>query len=106
MASKYQIVYTKQFFVDFNNIADYYIDKFKNKDLIINLERHIRVRENLIMSFPYSFTLFESNILLKHEYRTFNALNYKVFYYIDEIAKIVYFQRILFGGIDFSKLEL
>lgn len=106
MESKYQIVYTMQYFVDFNSIADYYIEKFKNKDLIVNLEKHVLVREKLLMSFPYSFTLFESNKLLKHEYRTFNALNYKVFYYIDEIAKIVYMERILYAGMNFDDIEL
>lgn len=106
MEFKYQIVYTMQYFDDFNNIADYYIEKFKNKDLIVNLENHVLVREKLLMSFPYSFTLFESNKLLKHEYRTFNALNYKVFYYIDEIAKVVYMERILYGGMDFDNAEL
>lgn len=95
-----------QYFVDFNSIADYYIEKFKNKDLIVNLEKHVLVREKLLMSFPYSFTLFESNKLLKHEYRTFNALNYKVFYYIDEIAKIVYMERILYAGMNFDDIEL
>ena len=64
------------------------------------------VREKLLMSFPYSFTLFESNILLRHEYRTINALNYKVFYYIDEIAKIVYLQRILYSGMDLKNIEI
>ena len=44
----------------------------------------------------------ESNSYLKHEYRTFNVLNYKVFYYIDELAKIVYMERILFGGMNFN----
>ena len=106
MESKYQIVYTMQYFADFNSIADYYIEKFKNKDLIVNLEKHVLVREKLLMSFPYSFTLFESNKLLKHEYRTFNALNYKVFYYIDEIAKIVYMERILYAGMNFDDIEL
>ena len=106
MESKYQIVYTMQYFVDFNSIADYYIEKFKNKDLIVNLEKHVLVREKLLMSFPYSFTLFESNKLLRHEYRTFNALNYKVFYYIDEIAKIVYMERILYAGMNFDNIEL
>lgn len=106
MESKYQIVYTMQYFADFNSIADYYIEKFKNKDLIVNLEKHVLVREKLLMSFPYSFTLFESNKLLKHEYRTFNALNYKVFYYIDEIAKIIYMERILYAGMNFDNIEL
>jgi plasmid stabilization system protein ParE len=106
MESKYQIVYTMQYFADFNSIAEYYIEKFKNKDLIVNLEKHVLVREKLLMSFPYSFTLFESNKLLKHEYRTFNALNYKVFYYIDEIAKIIYMERILYAGMNFDNIEL
>lgn len=106
MEFKYQIVYTMQYFDDFNNIADYYIEKFKNKDSIVNLENHILVREKLLMSFPYSFTLFESNKLLKHEYRTFNALNYKTFYYVDEIAKVVHMERILYGGMDFDNAEL
>ena len=106
MEFKYQIVYTMQYFDDFNNIADYYIEKFKNNDLIVNLENHILVREKLLMSFPYSFTLFESNKLLKHEYRTFNALNYKIFYYVDEIAKVVYMERILYWGMDFDNAEL
>ena len=30
-----------QYFDDFNSIADYYIEKFKNKDLIVNLENHV-----------------------------------------------------------------
>ena len=106
MESNYQIVYTMQYFADFNDIADYYIEKFKNKDLIVNLENHVIVREKLLRSFPYSFTLFESNKLLRHAYRTFNALNYKVFYYIDEIAKIVYMERILYAGMDFDNIEL
>ena len=106
MESKYQIVYTMQYFADFNSIADYYIEKFKNKDLIVNLEKHVLVREKLLISFPYSFTLFEPNKLLRHEYRTFNALNYKVFYYIDEIAKTIYMERILYAGMNFDNIEL
>lgn len=95
-----------QYYLDFNNIADYYIEKYKNKNLISNLEKHIMAREKFLMSFPYSFTLFESNKLLKHEYRTFNALNYKVFYYVDEIAKIVYLQRILYSGMDLINMNI
>lgn len=49
MASKYQIVYTMQYFDDFNSIADYYID---------------------------------------------------------EVAKTVYMERILYGGMDFDNAEL
>lgn len=106
MASNYQIVFTMQYYSDFESIAEYYIEKFKNKDLIDNLEKHVKVREKLLESFPYSFTLFESNILLRHEYRTFNALNYKVFYYIDEIAKIVYMERILYSGLNLGNIEI
>ena len=58
------------------------------------------------MSFPYSFTLFESNKLLKHKYRTFSVLNYRVFYYIDEIAKVIFMEWILYGGMDFDNAEL
>ena len=47
MTSNYQIVYTMQYFTDFNNISKYYIEKFKNKDLIVNLEKHIIAQENL-----------------------------------------------------------
>ena len=106
MVSKYQIIYTMQYFVDLSEIADYYIEKFRNKDLIVNLEKHVLTREKLLMSFPYSFTLFESNKLLRHEYRTFNVLNYKVFYYIDEIAKVVYMERILYARMNFDNIEL
>ena len=106
MVSKYQIIYTMQYFVDLSEIADYYIEKFRNKDLIVNLEKHVLAREKLLMSFPYSFTLFESNKLLRHEYRTFNVLNYKVFYYIDEIAKVVYMERILYARMNFDNIEL
>ena len=106
MVSKYQIIYTMQYFADLSEIADYYIEKFRNKDLIVNLEKHVLTREKLLMSFPYSFTLFESNKLLRHEYRTFNVLNYKVFYYIDEIAKVVYMERILYARMNFDNIEL
>ena len=102
MESNYKIIYTNQYDIDYDEIADYYIEKFNNKDLISHLNEQIIKRENLLKHFPYSFTKFESNSYLKHEYRTFNALNYKVFYYIDELAKIVYMERILFGGMNFN----
>lgn len=106
MTFNYRIVYTMQYFNDFSNIADYYVDKFKNSDLIENLENNVRAKEKLLMSFPYSFTIFEPDRLLKHEYRTFNALNYKVFYYIDEIAKTVYIRRILYSKMNFDNIEI
>lgn len=106
MESDYQVVYTMQYFSDFSSIADYYVEKFKNADLITNLENIVRAKEKLLMLFPYSYTLFESDKLLKHEYRTYNALNYKVFYYIDETAKIVYIRRILYSKMNFDNIEI
>lgn len=105
MASKYTIIYTDQYDIDYDAVADYFIDKFKNSDLIINLNNQIMKREKLLKEFPYSFTKFESNLYLNHEYRTFNVLNYKVFYYIDELAKIVYLQHILYAKMDFRNME-
>ena len=35
MESKYQIVYTMQYFVDFNSIADYYIAKIVYMERIL-----------------------------------------------------------------------
>ena len=75
-------------------------------DLIIHLNNQILRREKLLRQFPYSFTNFESNSYLKHEYRTFNVLNYKVFYYIDELAKIVYMEGLLYAGMDFDNMEI
>ena len=106
MESKYQIIYTDQYDIDYDEIADYYIDKFKNADLIENLNKQVLKREGLLRQFPYSFTKFESNQFLKHEYRTFNVLNYKVFYYIDELAKVVYMERLLYAKMDFNSIKL
>ena len=106
MESRYKVVYTLQYHDGFIGVADYYVEKFGNRDLIIHLENEIIKREALLQNFPYSFTIFESNQLLKHEYRTFNVLNYKVFYYIDELAKIVYIRRILQAKIDFKNIGL
>ena len=106
MASNYKIIYTDQYDIDYDEIADYYVEKFKNSDLITNLNNQVIKREKLLRQFPYSFTKFESNSYLKHEYRTFNVLNYKVFYYIDELAKIVYMERLLYAGMDFNSIEL
>ena len=106
MASNYRIVYTYQYDIDYDEIADYYIEKFKNKDLITHLNNQIAKREKLIKQFPYSFTKFESNSYLKHEYRTFNVLNYKVFYYIDELAKVVYMERLLYAGMNFDNMKI
>ena len=106
MASNYRIVYTYQYDIDYDEIADYYIEKFKNKDLITHLNNQIAKREKLIKQFPYSFTKFESNSYLKHEYRTFNVLNYKVFYYIDELAKVVYMERLLYAGMNFDNIKI
>ena len=106
MASNYRIVYTYQYDIDYDEIADYYIEKFKNKDLITHLNNQIAKREKLIKQFPYSFTKFESNSYLKHEYRTFNVLNYKVFYYIDELAKVVYMERLLYAVMNFDNIKI
>jgi len=35
MESKYQIVYTMQYFADFNSIADYYIEKIVYMERIL-----------------------------------------------------------------------
>lgn len=106
MAFNYQVVYTMQYFNDFCNIADYYVDNYKNNDLIENLDKNVRAKEKLLKSFPYSFTIFEPNQFLKHEYRTFNVLNYKVFYYIDDIEKTVYINRILYSKMNFDNVEI
>ena len=53
MASNYRIVYTYQYDIDYDEIADYYIEKFKNKDLITHLNNQIAKREKLIKQFPY-----------------------------------------------------
>lgn len=106
MASNYEIIYTDQYDADYDEIADYYIEKFKNGDLINHLNEEVIKRERLLRRFPYSFTKFESNSYLKHEYRTFNVLNYKVFYYIDELAKVVYMERLLYAGMNFSNIEI
>lgn len=106
MASNYKIVYTDQYDIDYDEIADYYIEKFNNKDLITHLNSQIIKREKLLKQFPYSFTKFESNSYLKHEYRTFNVLNYKVFYYIDELAKVVYMERLLYAGMNFDNMKI
>ena len=39
MASNYQVVFTMQYYSDFESIVEYYLEKFKNKDLIDNLEK-------------------------------------------------------------------
>ena len=106
MKSNYQIIYTDQYDIDYDEIADYFIEKFKNPDLIVNLNNQVLKRENLLRQFPYSFPRFESNSYLKHDYRTFNVLNYKVFYYIDELAKVVYLERILYSRMDFKIIGL
>ena len=106
MVSNYKIIYTDQYDIDYDEIADYYIEKFKNKDLIAHLNVEVNKREKLLKQFPYSFTKFESNSYLKHEYRTFNVLNYKVFYYIDELAKTVHMERLLYAGMNFDNIDL
>ena len=106
MEDKYQIIYTDQYDIDYDDIADYYIEKFKNTDLINHLNNEVKRREKLLKQFPYSFTKFESSAFLRYEYRTFNVLNYKVFYYIDELAKIVYMQRLLYSKMNFNNMDL
>ena len=71
MESNYNIILTNQFNVDFEEISDYFIEHFKNKDLIKNLNNQIIFRKNLLTRFPRSFPIFESNCLFRHEYRSF-----------------------------------
>ncbi len=106
MASEYQVIYTMQYYNDFTSIAEYYLNQFKDKNLIENLKNHVIDKEQVLKTFPRSFPLFDSNKLLKHEYRSFKALNYKVFYYIDEESKTIYMQRILYSGMDLDNTSI
>lgn len=99
-ASEYQVVYTMQYYNDFTSIAEHYLNQFKDKNLIENLKNHVIANEEILKTFPRSFPSFKSSKPLKHEYRSFRALNYKVFFYIDEESKTIYMERILYSGMD------
>ena len=68
MADRYQIIYTDQYDLDYDSIQEYYIQEFKNVNMMDHLDNEIQKREKLLKQFPYSFTRFESNIMLRNEY--------------------------------------
>lgn len=48
MDYRYNIIYTDKYDLDYDKIADYYIEKFKNPDLINNLNNEIIKKERIL----------------------------------------------------------
>ncbi len=58
-----------------------------------------------LASNPYAkpVYLFEPPIATRHEYRSVNVYNYKVFYYIDEARGVVVISRVCHKAADFTR---
>lgn len=106
MEYNYQVIYTAQFESDLDCIANYFCNTLMNPDAYLRLISKIEQKENMLKTFPKSFSGFDSEISLKYFYRTFHVGNYMVFFYIDEDEHIVYVRRILYSRMDLENIEI
>ncbi len=57
-----------------------------------------------MLAFPYANPLYHPIRPLKHEYRKLLVNNYMMFYWVDEITKVVTVARVVYAKRDYDKL--
>lgn len=89
---------------DMIEISQYIGVKLSNPTAADNLaEKMVDAAESLT-DMPYKCSVYISPRPLKHEYRKLLVNNYIMFYYVNELEKIITIARVIYAKRDFIKL--
>ncbi len=93
----YTIEYLPQFKKDMTEIAAYIGVKLGNPSAAERLIKEISDKTADLVDMPYKYSLHNSRYPLKSEFRKVIVGSYAVFYYVDEIKKLITVARVIYA---------
>ena len=94
---KYRVEYLGLALEDLKEMVSYITDELGSPDSASHLATNIVERVNTLSDFPYAYTVYIPIRPLSHEFRKMVVQNYSVFYWIDDVAKLVTVARVLYN---------
>jgi len=99
----YDLMYHAKAKKDMDSIAKYITDDLSNPKAANNLIIEMVNSANNLKGFPYINPVYIPYHPLKHEYRRLIVKNYIMFYYINEVKKLITIARVLYSGMDYNR---
>ncbi|MDE6710327.1 MAG: type II toxin-antitoxin system RelE/ParE family toxin [Oscillospiraceae bacterium] len=100
----YDLVFLPEAGKDISDISRYIGVELCNPDAADRLVDKILSETEKLTDMPYMYSVYESPLPLKFEYRKLLVKNYTVFYYIDESEKAVKIARVIYAKRNFSNV--
>ena len=100
----YKIEYLPLALQDMEDIARYIAKNLNNIDAAEKLSSYLIKSINKIVDFPYSNPIYIPIRTLEKEYRKKVMRNYTVFYWINEIERIVTISRVIYSKRNINNL--
>lgn len=89
---------------DMIEIAKYIGVKLSNPAAADRLAEKMVAEAEKLIDMPYKCSVYISPRPLKHEYRKLLVNNYIMFYYVNELEKLITVARVIYAKRDFRKL--
>ena len=101
---KYRVEYLGLALEDLKEMVSYITDELGSPDSASHLATNIVERINTLSDFPYAYAVYIPIRPLAQEFRKMVVQNYSVFYWIDEVSKIITVARVLYNKRDIISL--
>lgn len=89
---------------DMTDIAYYISNELAEPVVAERLASEMIESANRLIEFPYANPAYHPIRKLQHDYRRLIIKNYIMFYYIDEINKLVTIARVIYGRRDYREI--
>lgn len=89
---------------DIDNIINYIAIDLKNKIAARKLVNNFMNAINVILEFPYSFSIYQFSGILKNEYRSIKVGNFLMFYVVNDKERLITIIRVLYQKMDISNI--